>query len=71
MLPHDRNGLCRGDVETGIPVVGVRGHVEVFLDKLLPTRQSVASAHAEDYGRSLAESRGSVETSKEEQSEKW
>jgi hypothetical protein len=27
--------------------------------------------HSRDYGRSLAESRGSVETSKEEQSEKW
>jgi hypothetical protein len=32
----------------------------------------IASAHVkENYGRSLAESRGSVETSKEEQSEKW
>jgi hypothetical protein len=70
MLPHDRNGLCRGDVETGIPVVGVRGHVEVFLYKLLSTRESVAPAHGEDYGRSLAESGGSIATSKEE-SEKW
>lgn len=45
MLPHDRNGLCRSDVVPRRPVVSPIGSVKLFLDDLLPSRKSVASAH--------------------------
>ena len=52
MLPHDRNGLCRGDVEAWRPIVLPIGSVEVLLDDLLPPRESIATAHEENYDRS-------------------
>ena len=51
MLADHRDRLGRGDVVPRRPVVIPMGSIEVFLDKLLPPRQSVSSAHAGDYGR--------------------
>jgi hypothetical protein len=45
MLTDDRDGLRRGNVVARIPVVVPTSSVEVFLDDLLPARQSVTSAH--------------------------
>ena len=45
MLADDRDRLGRGDVVTRAPVFFPGDAVEVFLDKLLSPRQSVASAH--------------------------
>ena len=51
MLADNRNGLGRGDVVARSPIVLPSGSVEVFLDDLLPPRESVSSAH----GKIMAE----------------
>ena len=45
-------GLGGRDIVAWNPVFLARGGVEIFLDKLFPPRQSVASAHKNNYGRS-------------------
>ena len=44
MLPDNRDLLGRRDIEPRGPVVLPIGSVEVFLDDLLPLRQSVTSS---------------------------
>lgn len=45
MLPDHRDWLRGSDVVAGTPIVIPRGSLEVFLDDLLPPRQSVTPAH--------------------------
>ena len=45
MLADDRDRLGWSDIVARIPVILPRGAVEVLLDKLLPPRQAVSSAH--------------------------
>lgn len=45
MLADHRDWLRGSDVVSRIPVVVPRSRVEIFLDKLLPSRQSVSTAH--------------------------
>jgi hypothetical protein len=51
MLANDRDRLGRRNIVSGTPVLPFRDAVEVLLDKLLPSRQSVAPAHGRDYCR--------------------
>ena len=46
VLPDYGNGLGRGDVVPRIPIVFPRIAVKVFLNDLLPPRQSIAPAHS-------------------------
>jgi len=55
ILANDWDRLGGGNVVARNPVFVPRGAVEIFLDKLLPSRQSVASAH----GGIMADSEGS------------
>ena len=57
MLPYHRDGLGRGDVISWRPVVLPLGAVEVFLDDLLPPRESVAP-HMKEI---MAEFRASID----------
>jgi hypothetical protein len=43
MLANDRDGLSRGDVVAGIPIL-FAGSIEVLFNNLLPPRSSVPSA---------------------------
>jgi hypothetical protein len=54
VLANDGDGLGWCDVVAGIPLRLVRRRVEVLLDKLFPTRQSVASAHQEIIDRAVS-----------------
>jgi hypothetical protein len=45
-------GLGGRDIVAWNPVFLARGGVEIFLDKLFPPRQSLASAHKNNYGKS-------------------
>lgn len=45
MLTNDGDRLPGRNVVAGIPISIVRNSVEVFSDKLLPARESVAAAH--------------------------
>ena len=47
MLANNGDGLCGRNVVAGSPLLFVRGAIEVLLNKLLPSRESVASAHWE------------------------
>src|ERR1017187_4185931 len=52
MLAGDWDRLRWGDVVGRGPLFFARTGVEVFLHELLPPRESIASAHQGDYGRS-------------------
>ena len=56
ILANDWDWLSRGNVVARSPFASVWHCVEVFVDKLLPSRQSVSSAHVGDYGRSAIRS---------------
>jgi hypothetical protein len=46
MLPDDWNLLSWGDILAAAPVLIARDRIELFLDDLLSSRQSVSSAHS-------------------------
>jgi hypothetical protein len=49
---NDWDGLSRGNLVAGIPVFLSRGAIEVFFNKLLSPRKSIAPAHGRAYRRS-------------------
>ena len=51
MLANDHDRLRGSDVVTRLPLGFIRDGAEIFFDKLLSARQTVASAHGHNYGR--------------------
>lgn len=61
MLTDDRNWLSRCDVVARVPIIVPRDTVEIFLDKRLSSRESVASAHGEIMTDRMSESTVTLE----------